>query len=88
MTLLEGRVDYLGRPIVTLQLATPEAPDISCLIDTGFNRSLLMSRHRAEYLGFRSFAPMVVTSIATGHYRRLPSEVMSGTIKWFGGIAM
>lgn len=80
---IHGSLDHLGRPLVRLRTSTNH--ELICIVDTGFNRCLLLTGEEARLAGFVPFNPKIFDNLRT--VSMLPdeaAEVMRGTIKWFG----
>jgi predicted aspartyl protease len=84
MSLVEGTIDYFGRAIVNIDVAGQETVPLRCQIDTGFNRSLLMSVSVAREFNFRMRAPQIVSRIRTAATGVIASELWSAEIQWLG----
>jgi hypothetical protein len=84
MTVLEGHIDHLGRPVLTIETAGPEPESFLCVLDTGFNRTLLILRPLAFGLGFKPYTPQIVGPISLADHKDHAAEVMSGRINWLG----
>jgi predicted aspartyl protease len=77
-----GSVDGLGRPVV--RLAVKDRDDLLAVLDTGFNRSLLVTAEQARALGF--VITKVSTMVQLGAEQR--AEVARGTasVTWLGQV--
>src|SRR5215210_7052783 len=83
MPVMEGRIDHLGRPVLAIRTAGPDAENFLCLIDTGFNRYLLLEHAAALRFGFRQQAK-IVDQMVLGDGSIRMAEIFRGSIIWLG----
>ncbi len=79
-----GSIDHLGRPIINISTPAPFAESLVCILDTGFNRSLLLNRTRALELGFQELPNLMVDEIVFASGQTAHATIMIGTIQWMG----
>jgi predicted aspartyl protease len=60
---LAGGFDELGRPVVRIEV--PNCDGFLAVVDTGFNRSLLMQALEAEAMGFKITEEVAVVELGT-----------------------
>jgi hypothetical protein len=75
-----GSVDDLGRPVVRIEV--PDRGDFLAVVDTGFNRSLLLLATEAHALGFAITEDAERVELATTMRDRVFRA--RGTIRWLG----
>jgi predicted aspartyl protease len=75
-----GSVDDLGRPVVRVEV--PGHDGFLAVVDTGFNRSLMLTATEAQELGFA--VSETNTTVELGTTARSWVRRGSGTIEWFG----
>ena len=73
-----GSVDDLGRPVVRIEV--PERDGFLAVVDTGFNRSLLLLMSDAQAMGFTITADAETVELGTA----VKTEVLraSGMVRW------
>lgn len=75
-----GSVDDLGRPVVRIEV--PDRDGFLAVVDTGFNRSLLLLVAEAQAMGFVISADAETVELGTA----VKASVLRarGTIQWLG----
>lgn len=79
---IEGRVDHLRRPLVTLSLGRLEDP-LTFLVDTGFNREVHLFEVEARQAGLSLDPSKVARATPVGGGTVIFLET-TGVIEWFG----
>lgn len=77
---LNGRIDYLGRPVVRLE--TPTHETFLALVDTGFNGALMLADQDARALGFQVDLTAIKANLAGNIVEKMTGG--RGTIMWMG----
>lgn len=63
MAKITGSIDELGRPVIRIEV--PNCDGFLGVVDTGFNRSLLMQALEAEAMGFKITEEVAVVELGT-----------------------
>jgi predicted aspartyl protease len=77
-----GSIDELGRPVVRIEV--PGRDGFLAVIDTGFNRSLLMQALEAEAMGFEITEE--VADVELGTTLKVQVHRAIGSIRWLDRI--
>lgn len=75
-----GSIDDLGRPVVRVEI--PGRDDLLAVVDTGFNRSLMLLAGQAAEFGFAPNAKTELVELGTG--AKVEVRRASGLIRWLG----
>ncbi len=78
MARVVGSVDDLGRPVVRIEI--PDHDGFLAVVDTGFNRSLLLQAADAAAMGFVSIDRKEIVELGTA--ARALVVVAVGSIRW------
>jgi predicted aspartyl protease len=79
---ITGSIDELGRPVVRIEV--PGRDGFLAVVDTGFNRSLLMQSLEAEAMGFTITEEVAVVELGTT--LRVQVHRAIGKIHWLDQI--
>jgi len=79
---MEGVIDHLGRPIISVDVRQVESDALRCLLDTGYNGFLLLEDSVARRMRFHRIG--ITDQIVLGDGSIRTAHIARGIIQWIG----